>query len=709
MNANAVNAGTERERRGCTRDRGRACCGLAGRGGWGALPMKVVAGIALWASPAMGLINPTLQPDDLYQRYRRVMVCEVMDVDARAHALQVREASLLKAPPDQKSAGAAWKITARGKGVDAFRQSLEDGHLAKGTHLVAFIDEAGRGGKGKVLLYAGAWGIGKVADDGAWHWTSGDERMIGSDGKPVPAMAGVWNGSTPRLVELLRDIRDGRAFFPRKAYARFRDDILVDEFGRSLGGVGLVDFDGDGDLDLYSCSDAGDRMYLQMQPMVFVNATEYLGMDHASLCCSFADVDGDGRPDLLADGAIYANRLVEDKPRLEETSWLPGEANDDVKAAAFVELNGDGWPDVLLTNGSGGLQAWLHNGNVDKAGRPLGDATDKPRYRSVTRALGLDRADAGAKQAGYFTVGDWNNDGRADIFFAVGKGILLVQQKDGQFRPLKHDLEMSFKSGEEGEEGLTGAGCFVDIVGDARLDLVVPVESGWHVIQNGDGSPVDVTAWGNEISEGSYLHLATVAADLNLDGCVDFYTIARGDNGQNRFIINRGYGSFMLASVNRAYDRMFQGAAHQRGGTGLAVGDVDGDGQPDLLIGNERGELLISCNDTLARRERSGRLLRDEQVLARVQLVGVDLGQQRGVVGADVRLIDPERRVVARRYVGANTATGSQSSRAFTIAVRQPGRYVLETRFADAHVSRDEVELSSGKFTSKAMVVKPGR
>ena len=53
------------------------------------------------------------------------------------------------------------------------------------------------------------------------------------------------------------------------------------------------------------------------------------------------------------------------------------------------------------------------------------------------------------------------------------------------------------------------------------------LESGWRLIENRDGSPVDVTEYGNEISEGSYLHLATIAEDFNLDGHVDFYTVSR--------------------------------------------------------------------------------------------------------------------------------------------------------------------------------------
>ena len=662
----------------------------------------VVAVTGLWfAPPTHALINPTLQPDDLLQRYRQVIVARVVRVDAEARTFELAAVRTLKPDDAEQPAERRWSVVADGDGADAFDRSVEAGDLAAGAAVVAFLGAAERGGRDKLLFYINGWGIGRAAGEGRWRWERGDEQMVGTDGQPVPAMAGVWNGATAQLAELLSDCQAGRGFFPRRAYARFRDDVLVDELDRAVHGVGLVDFDGDGDLDLYACSDGGDRLYLQMEPMVFVNATEYLEMDHASLSCSFADVDGDGRVDLLADGVLYANRMADGKPRLEPTEWLPPEAMDGVKAAAFVELNGDGRPDVLIAREDGGLNAWLHADAEAADGQPL--------YEHATAKLGLDRADRGAEDVGFFTVGDWNDDGRADLFFAAGPGHLLVQGESGVFEPVAHDIAFSFTAGPQREAGMTGAGAFLPMLGTGRLDLIVPTESGWVVVANEAGKPRDVTEFGNEISEGSYLHFACVADDWNLDGRDDFYTVARGENGQNRYIINRGYGSFMLATVNRAFDRMFHGPAHQRGGWGVATGDINGDGQPDLLIGNERGELMICLNDTLAVRKRGGQLLQDERVLAGVQLIAVDLGEQRGVVGADVRLLDAGGRVVARRSVGANIASGCQSSRAFTLAVREAGRYELVVRFADGLVARQAADLNAGGHEVAPLRIAPVR
>jgi len=82
------------------------------------------------------------------------------------------------------------------------------------------------------------------------------------------------------------------------------------------------------------------------------------------------------------------------------------------KVSSFVQLNDDGHPDILLSHVEGGLTALLNDGR--------GNFTD------VTGKLDLDDEACGVGGNGYFAPGDFNNDGQTDLYYATGKGLILL-------------------------------------------------------------------------------------------------------------------------------------------------------------------------------------------------------------------------------------------------------------------------------------------
>jgi hypothetical protein len=633
----------------------------------------------LLAAQAGALVNPMLQPKDLFERHQVVLIAAVKAVDPAAGRVTLVVQTPLKG--DLKAAQAVELA------FDAAAQPMlsDNPHLKPGAPVVALAKAVGRGQSDRVMLYAGQWYLGRATAADRWAIDREDERMTDTAGQAVPSLAGTWNGSTEMLVRLMQDVAAGTSLFPRRAYVRFKPDLLIDTLDedRPARGVALYDIDGDGDLDLYACSTGGDRIYLQMKPLVFVNATEWAGLETASVSVSFADVDGDGLADLLSDGLILRGVREGDRLHYEATEWLAAEANENVKHAAFAELNGDGWPDVVVSQAGGGLRAYLHPG---KAGEAFVDAT---------AAMGLDQPTHGAGGDGFVTIGDWNDDGRADLFYAAGDGYLLVQNGAGRFEPLEHGVPFDFATGEDDAPGRTGAGFFAPVLNPGVNDLVVPTEDGWRVIANRDGTPVDVTEWGNEISEGSHAHLASIAADFSLDGRVDFYTISGARNGHNRLILHRGYGSFMLADVHKAGEHLFQGPTHTHGGWGIAAGDVDGDAAPDLLLSNDLGQLVVLLNDTRGLRSAMETTTDDGRRMVQVRLAQVTVTGRRGVVGARVTLTDPTGSVVTRQDIGTSTVTGCRSADQVTLAVPSPGEYQLAVRYADGAEVRRSIDLSS--------------
>ena len=625
--------------------------------------------LLMTASTAQAVINAGLQPYDLYQsRYRQALALTIDQVDAAKGEITAHISTVYK--------GTLQKETAvRVRFTGAVTDAVKGGAFEPGRPIAVF---AGRRRQAKdLMLYADGFYLGAMQDDGLWILDRSGEQTVGVDGKAIDTLAGTWNGSTDQLLRLLEDIAAGRDHFPRKAYARFKADILLDELDAPVTALGLFDIEGDGDEDIVACSSAGDRLYMQTGPMIFVDATRRVGLETASVSCCLADFDGDFLSDLLAGDVLYKGVFSDNRFHFRKTDLLPRIA--DLKTATFVELDGDGRPDVLASVNGGGLRVFLNQQGKS--------------FRDATAASGLDRAACGAGGTGSVATGDWNGDRRSDLFYAAGPGYLLVQNYSGVFSPIAHELAFKFNTGPQDTPGLTGAGVFLPLLDASRMDLLVPLEDGWLTIANRDGQPVDVTAWGNEISEGSNDQRMSVAADLNIDGHIDFYTASAAANGHNRFIVNRGYGSFMLASVHKHYEHMFAGPAHQQGGQALAVGDIDGDGAPDLALGNQHGRITLILNDTLEARKPIEHPPREVAILQQTRLVTVRVMGSRGVVNARVELTDEEGRLAARRDLTRNTSGGSCGTNRVCLAIRQPGMYELMVTYSDGLQRKSAVDL----------------
>lgn len=652
-----------------------------------------VVHLFLLAGAVEAVINAALQPVDLFRRHKAVVIGEVAGVDPDGKTFQVR---ITKVHKGDYAPGDLLTVVAEGPMRDVLSTAARSGSLGTGMKFVGFAGKRRPKRHRKDFLFYTeiGFGVGTMEDADRWRWCDDDKQEVGiplggEAAEPVSTLGGTWNGSTEKLAELVEDISRGKAHFPRKAYCRFKPDMLLTELDGPVRGVALYDINGDGKLDIYACSEFGDRCFFQTEDdeggLAFADATEYLRLEGASSpSCSLADVNADGWTDLLAGGVLYVATQEGDDIYWAHTDNLPPEAEVDLKSSAFVEINGDGYPDVVVSKAGGGLHVYLNPGSGG------GEFTD------ATEAMGLDRKENGAGLDGFFAPGDWNDDGRTDIFYAAGPGLLLVQDEKGRFAPVEHGVNFIFESGETRTLGLTGAGCFAPMIEPGRLDLLVPYESGWHLVTSRNGLPVDVAGYGGEISEGSLMHLATIAEDFNIDGYVDFYTTSRAENGHNRFIINRGYGSFMHSLPHRYYDYMFKGPANRLGGWGVAAGDVDDDGAADILLGNGHGHLVLILNDTLNVRKPVEHPIDDIERLLKVKVLTVHVKGEIGVLGARVTLSEENGRIVGRRDIGSNAAVGCRGPDTVNLAVREAGRYVLTVRFSDGRTEAWDADLTEG-------------
>jgi len=628
--------------------------------------LAVLLSLLAPALRAPAMVNPALQPIDLFQQHRIVLGLRVVSIDPDAKVVKLAVVECCKGQTPVKNVTV---LLANEKVVD-----VSGALLWEGETVVAFVGQTRRGHESELLLYAGSgrWQAGSLekADDlSRWRWDQDLEQK----------QFGTFNGAAERLLEMLVDAREGRYFFPAVPSSKFKKAIVIDRFKESVRGVAMYDLDGDGRQDIYVCAASGNRAYLQVAPLRFEDRTEALGLSGAaSPSVSIADVNGDGVPDLLVGGIIYLGSDAKQR-RFSKTSLLPAEAPKDLKCSAFVDINGDGYPDVVISRRDRGLAVYLNPG---KSGGPLVDAT---------AALGLAANGCGNAGDGFFAAGDFNGDGRVDLFYAVGNGILLLQGADGRFQTVAHDLEYDLELKGDAK-GCGGTAAFAPLWRPDSMDLVFSAEAGVHLFANMKGKLKEMTEYGNEITETSFRQLPLIAEDLDADGNVDILVLSRQDL-PSKFYVNRGHGSFMCP--NKYKRGIFPAEVMDHGAWGVVAGDVNGDGANDLLIGGMDGSVMLLENGVLEERFDKKAPTRQEQVLQRTRILTVRPRGKIGVLGARVSLADASGRTVAVRTIGGNIATGCCGPDLVNLAVREPNKYVLTVRYSDGLARTWPVDLTT--------------
>ncbi|MEM7202584.1 MAG: FG-GAP-like repeat-containing protein [Planctomycetota bacterium] len=353
--------------------------------------------------------------------------------------------------------------------------------------------------------------------------------------------------------------------------------------------IAVGDVDGDGDVDLYFANNSPgsqqqDRLYVNDGTGVFtdVTASHLPVLFEASTGAAMGDVDGDGDLDivtsssyggrrqnelLLNDGAgVFAVATAGRLPALLEPSL-------DV---ALGDVDGDGDLDLVVANGAGRQNHLLLN---DGAGN-FSDttATRLPVDASETAAVALADLDGDGDldlllgNRGYTAPGPatpnqlYTNDGAG--FFADATSTALPSDDDQT-----HDFSV-FDADADGDlDFVTGNG------GANRLYL-----------NDGSGSFAQATGTGLDVDVDETA--AVTGCDVDGDGDVDLVAVNGADfvSQPNRLYLNTGGATFASAARSRfPWD--------VRRHTGVALGDVDGDGDPDAFLCASGDPTSLYLND----------------------------------------------------------------------------------------------------------------
>jgi hypothetical protein len=404
------------------------------------------------------------------------------------------------------------------------------------------------------------------------------------------------------------------------------------------GGVAIFDADGDDDLDLYlvhgrwdvarraPAPDGVNRLLLQGDDGVFRAAPDAAGAADAGYGMGVAvgDADNDGDLDLYVTNygpdAFYRNR---GDGTFENATADAGIGNDAYSASAgFFDADADGWLDIFVTNYldlDPTREAIDAAGQPDYAGPSASPAVPDVLYRNrgdgtfsdVTEAAGLAIPGRGLS----VIFDDLDEDGRIDIY--VGNdgdpNFAWIRQADGTYvdRAPLMGLAVNGVGRPEAAMGIARG----DVDGDGAEDFLIS-----HLVEEtntlyrrlGSGQFFDETlARGLAGPSLDRTGVGTAFFDLELDGDLDLI-VANGRMFRRRTLAGamlsdhwNPYGEPNQLFVNRGEGR-FEEVAEGCGpacddievSRGLVAGDLDRDGDVDLVIVNSNGSVRLYRNET---------------------------------------------------------------------------------------------------------------
>ncbi len=438
-------------------------------------------------------------------------------------------------------------------------------------------------------------------------------------------------------------------------------------------GLAVLDYDGDGWMDLYlvtSCFlstkvgiDPRNAVWRNRSQTVFedVTVSTGLGVGGFGQGVAVADFNNDGFQDVYLPrygmNALFRNSG--DGTFVDCTEESQAGASTWGVSAAFFDYDEDGNLDLYVANygkwsvdtsefcgdKARGIRMYCSPQSVPPESHVLFHNTGVGVFEDVTGSMGIDRTDGRGQGV---VAADLNADGHCDLYVANDLGPNFLFINDGQGRLLDQTDTSGAAYNEIGRAEASMGVDAGDVRGDGRVSLFVTnFEDEHNTLYDSLGSGLfqDVSSMSG-VAAGSIPYVGWGAAleDLDNDGWLDIF-VANGHVDDNLHDFGRSSPHEQPAVIWRnrgrgAFDVVREGAGEyfltRHSSRGVAFGDLDNDGDIDLAISHKDARPTVLRNDS-CQREAS-----KDNGWIQLRLVGIC--QNRDAIGTAVEVhLDDQR------------------------------------------------------------------
>jgi signal transduction histidine kinase len=292
---------------------------------------------------------------------------------------------------------------------------------------------------------------------------------------------------------------------------------------------------------------------------------------------SCADIDNDGDQDLFLSSLYGHNSLYRHGKKMQFQDFTVQSGLDTMAARTqhgiWADVDNDGAVDLFVVNSDTSNRLWLNNG----AGI----------FSDITQSAGLG-CDFGSTGAAFGDI-----DGDLDVDLVVSRAnkrnLLYINDSDKPSREIKFQ-EQGRLRGVVGFDSLAKSSSvsLADLDNDGDLDIFVTNIFTSNEIFENDGNGFFQHQTGQSGLQDAAPSQTAVIFDADNDGDLDIYV---GNRGRDDYYENLGNGRF-----EEDFHNQFSTATGLT--TGIACGDLDQNGAPDLYIGFESRESQVLINGT---------------------------------------------------------------------------------------------------------------